>query len=33
MLLKLLIEINKPKVDEILRTALENSEETMSHSA
>ena len=33
MLLKLLIEINKPKADEIIRAALESSEETMSHPA
>lgn len=33
MLLKLLVEINKPKADEIIRTALNSAEEAMSHPA
>ncbi len=33
MLLKLFIEANKPRVEKAIKTAVENSEKTMSHSA
>ena len=33
MLLKLFIEANKPKVEKAIKTAVQNSEKAMSHSA
>ena len=33
MLLKLFIEANKPRVEKAIKTAVQNSEKTMSHSA
>lgn len=33
MLLKLFIEANKPRVEKAIKTAVQNSERTMSHSA
>lgn len=33
MLLKLFIEANKPRVQKAIKTAVQNSEKTMSHSA